>query len=249
MEGIGATVHEWVSQAATSANQTSRRAGVSASTLSRVLNDQVDPSVGTLREIALACGVDLHLESHPVSDPDAARAARSSMESDYPPIPLEVEAWVRRLDRFSDDPEDPVSVISTAARYASPLNRTGALLFRGAVPLGQVASAGAASGGQWALSGAAGMYLPRTDEVAPTATILWCTEPRRASQIIADSPLRATDRPDKATVAVIGAETELFTGAFTQGIITYAAPIQIMLDCLSMSGQVFDDALTEVKSW
>ncbi len=249
MEYISATVRRWITTTGLSPYRVSRRAGVSASTLSRVLSDRVDPTVGTLQEIAIACGLQLHVEARSSSDPIAARAARSMLEGGYPEATPEVEQWQRRLTRLSGD-DDPVSILTAAASYAAPLRRRGALLFKGDIPLGQTASAGAASDGQWAVSGAAGLYLPSNHALAaPPTTILWCTEARRASQLLTDSLLESESRPNRATVAVIEAEPELFTGSFSQGFVIYAAPIQIMLDCLSMGGRVADDALMEVRSW
>jgi hypothetical protein len=50
-------------------------------------------------------------------------------------------------------------------------------------------------------------------------------------------------------LAVIEAEPELFYGAFTKGFIRYAAPIQIIVDCIAQRGAVADDALKEAMSW
>lgn len=249
MEVIGDVVRRWMTSAGLSSYRVSRRAGVSASTMSRVLSNKVDPTVGTLQEIAIACGLQLHVEARPSSDPNAARAARSMLEAEYPEPTPEVEEWRQRLGRLTEESDNPVSIVTVAAAYAAPLRRQGAYLFSGKVPVGQIASAGSASAGQWAVSGAAGLYLPESHAPAPPPTILWCTEARRAGQILSDSPLESTSRPDRVTVAVIEAEPELFTGSFSQGVVTYAAPIQIMLDCLSLAGRVADDALTEVKSW
>jgi len=239
---------------------TSRRAGVSKSTLTRILTDQVDPAIGTVREIAIACGIDLVLSSTPSADPLAAAAARSMLEDGYvAPATPEIQKWKERLHRLSDEyiggdaqkaaTNDPLALIQTAAVYSSPLLRHGAELFEGTATVGRLASAGFASKERWAVSGAAGLYLPDHTETAPATTILWCEDVRTVVQLLADSPLRPTHREDRATVAVIEAEPELFAGSFTEGIVRYAAPIQIILDCLSQPGQVADQALREAQTW
>lgn len=242
-------VSAWVESSGVSAAAVARRAGVSASTMHRILHDQVDPSVGTLREIAIACGVQIDLEAYPLSDPGAASAARAMLEGGYEsPSDPGIASWRQRLPRMAGS-EDPVEIVKAAADASRPLHRPGAALFRGIVALARVASAGDAAKGEWAVSGAAGLYLPPSGAPAPPVTILWCEDVRAVTHLLGDTDLRPTNYPERATLAVIEAERELFAGSFAEGIVRYAAPIQIMLDCLSQSGAVADDALEEVMSW
>jgi hypothetical protein len=37
--------------------------------------------------------------------------------------------------------------------------------------------------------------------------------------------------------------------SFITGMVRYAAPIQIVLDCISLGGSVADDAINEANSW
>lgn len=215
--------------------------------MSRVLAGRVDPTAGTLTEIALACGFELELHTRPSSNPNAACAARAMLESEYPDGER-LSHWKERLTRFSATPA-PVDLLTTAAQYASPLLRTGVVLFTGDVTVGQVASAGDASRARWAISGAAGLRLPQVHEPVPATTILWAENARHAAQLLTDSRLERATRPGRATVAVLTAEHALFTNTFTRGIVTYAAPIQIMLDCLAQGGAVADEALEEVQTW
>lgn len=249
MDGVGVAVRDWLGHAGLTAADVARRAGVSSSTMHRVLNQQVDPSVGTLREIALACGVEMELTTRHTSDPHACAAARAMLENGYtPPAEPEVAAWRDRLIRFSDA-GDPLSIVTHAAGASSPLDRPGATLLKGELPLGRIASAGDASKAPWALSGAAGLYLPGADAAAPRVTVLWSGDARTTVQLLADAGVRQTHRQDRAALAVIEAEPELFYGAFSKGFIRYAAPIQIIVDCIAQGGAVADDALKEARSW
>lgn len=215
----------------------------------RILNDAVDPSIRTLREIALACGIGIDLTAHPLSDPRAAAAARAMLENGYaPPADPEVAVWRERLIRSAGS-GSPVEITMVAAASSSPLHRAGAVLLSGGIALARVASAGDASEGRWAISGAAGLYLPSPGSEAPPVTILWCEDTRRAAQLLADADLRQTDRPARAALAVAEAEPELFAGSFTAGIVRYAAPMQIIIDCLAQGGAVADDAMEEAMSW
>ena len=249
MEALSSVVRSWLLGAGLTAAATARRAGVSSSTLHRVLSGQVDPSVGTLREIALACGLDMELATRPMSDPLAAAAARVMLESAYrPPAEPDVELWQHRLLRMAGT-ENPVELVKVAGVAAAPTRRLGAMLLSGTVTLARLASAGDASQGQWAISGAAGLCLPPSSEVPPAVTILWCEDVRMIMQLLGDTGLRQVSRPDRAVVAVIAAEPELFAGSFSQGIIRYAAPIQIILDCIGQGGAVAAKAIKEAMSW
>jgi hypothetical protein len=215
----------------------------------RILNDRVDPSVGTLREIALACGIQIDLATRPLSDPLAAAAARALLEGGYePPADPGVAAWQERLHRTAAS-DKPVDIVKSAAVASGPLYRPGAVLLHGEVTLARVASAGDASKGHWAVSGAAGLYLPLPSAAVPPVTTLWCEDVRTVMHLLADTELRQSPRPDRAVLAVISAEPQLFRGSFTEGFVRYAAPIQIILDCIAQGGALADDAIEEAKSW
>jgi transcriptional regulator with XRE-family HTH domain len=249
MESVAEAVRSWLAAARMSAPAAARRAGVSGSTVHRIINDAVDPSIGTLREIALACGIDFDLATRPLSDPRAAAAARAMLEDGYdPPADIEIAAWRERLVRRAGS-NSPVEIIKAAAAASSPLSRPGAVLLSGDVPLARVASAGDASKSGWAISGAAGLYLPPPSSPAPTVTILWCEDVRTVMHLLGDADLRRTDRPDRAVLAVVASEPELFAGSFVEGIVRYAAPVQIIIDCLTQGGAVTAYAMKEVMSW
>jgi transcriptional regulator with XRE-family HTH domain len=249
MEALGTVVHGWLESSGMSAAAVARRAGVSASTMHRILNDLVDPSIGTLHEIALACGIQADLTTRPLSDPQAAAAARTMLEGGYEhPPDAGVAEWRERLPRMAGG-GGPVGIVKAAAAASGPLRRPGAVLLHGDVTLGRVASAGDASKARWAISGAAGLYLPALSAAVPPVTILWCEDVRSVTHLLADTGLRQTPRADRAALAVIKAEPELFTGSFAEGIVRYAAPVQIVLDCIAQGGPLADDAIEEAMSW
>lgn len=249
MEAVGVSVHEWLAAAGLSPSAAARRAGVSGSTVHRILNDAVDPSIGTLREIALACRFDIDLAARPLSDPRAAAAVRAMLERGYiPPPDHEIDVWRERLLRTAGT-GGPMEIVKAGAAASSPLDRAGAVLFSGEVTLARVASAGDASKKRWAISGAAGLYLPSPSSAVPAVTVLWCEDVRTVTHLLAEAGLRQTRHRDRVVLALVAGEPELFAGSFSEGIVRYAAPIQIIIDCLTQSGVVADDAIEEAMSW
>jgi transcriptional regulator with XRE-family HTH domain len=242
---------EWLENAGLNAAAAARRAGVSASTMHRILNGQVDPLVGTLEEIAIASGLEIDITARPASNPLAAMAARSILEDDYSApvsVAADVERWMERLVRIADG-DDPIEIVQVAGRMSAPFLRPNASIFIGMQTLGRIASVGDATGGRWALSGAAGINLAELDASLSQMTILWCEDVRSATNLMTDSSMKRSDQPQRAVLAVVEAEQELFFGSFKNGLVHYAAPIQIMIDCMSIGGRVAQDAREEMSTW
>ncbi len=189
--------------------------------------------IGSAAVCALAVATDVMLEDGYITPDDSDG---------------QIAAWASRLIRLART-DNAVEIVAAAAQASAPMYRAVALWYEGTASVGRIASAGDASGGSWALSGAAGLYLPESGESAPPVTILWCSDVRVASQMLAGGEMRAIDRLERATLVVVQGETELFAGSFTRGLVRYAAPIQIMLDCISLGGAVASDAREEVMSW
>lgn len=246
VEETAATVRTWVARSGLTAQAIAKRAGVSSSTLHRVLHNQVDPSLGTLNEIAIACGLNLDLATHPLGDPAAAAAARTQLEDDYEPS-LPVAAWIGRLDRQVGD--DPVKTVEAAGIASSPLLRPSTVLYTDVFEVGRVASAGAASGGRWALSGMPGFALPGLWEQLPAPAIMWCEDVKRVEQLLADTNPTRTSRPKRAKLAIARADDALFTNGFEHERVQYVAPIQLLIDGFSIGGVIADIARREAMSW
>ena len=146
-------VGEWVAASGLTRSQVAQRAGLARSTLLRIESGETNPSLGTLRELAIACGLDIDVLTRPLSDPAAAEAARLMFEDGYRPHDRPgATAWSQRLTRQAG--EDPVAVTRAAGAAASLTHRPGAFHLTGTVPLVRVASAGDGAGGTWAISGA-----------------------------------------------------------------------------------------------
>ncbi|MER7556900.1 helix-turn-helix transcriptional regulator [Nocardioides sp. NPDC126508] len=245
---VGRLVADCIERSGLSARQVAARAGVSASTVHRIVNGVVSPSVDTLDNITTACGAGLTMSAAPLATPAAAAAARAILDQLYPAdVSPDIELWAARLDAWADG--DPIQIIEEAARASGVLDRPDAVMLSGEATIGRLASAGDASGGRWALSGAAGLDLPSFDEAVPRITVLWCEDPSAIQPLLADGPLHPAPASHEATVVVAAAEPDLFLGAFERDRVVYAAPVQIAIDAISVGGDAADRAREEIRTW
>ncbi|OIJ24759.1 helix-turn-helix domain-containing protein [Nocardioides luteus] len=245
---VGRLVADCIERSGLSARQVAARAGVSASTVHRIVNGVVSPSVDTLDTITTACGAELTLSANPLATPAAAAAARAILDQLYPTdVSPDIEVWAGRLDTWAEG--DPIQILEEAARASGVLDRPEAVRLSGEATIGRLASAGDASGGRWALSGAAGLDLPSFDDAVSPITVLWCEDPGSIQPLLTDGTLRPAPAPHQATVVVAAAEPDLFLGAFERDRVVYAAPIQIAIDAISVGGDAADRAREEIRTW
>ncbi|MDR7313723.1 transcriptional regulator with XRE-family HTH domain [Nocardioides luteus] len=245
---VGRLVAECIESSGLTARQVAVRAGVSASTVHRILNGQVSPSVATLHNITAACGLDLAMSTPVLSSAEAAAAARAILDENYPAeVAPDIELWATRLEAWAEN--DPVQIIEEAARASGVLHRADAVLLAGETTAGRLASAGEASGKQWALSGAAGLDLPAFDEAVARISVLWCEDPNAVLPHVVGGSLRQTSSAHRASVVVAAADPDLFRGTFERDRIRYAAPIQIALDAISVGGDAAARAREEIRTW
>lgn len=234
-------VSEWVEESGLPATEVARRSGVSRSTIMRIQNGTVSPSVSTLTELAIACGKQLHLTTRPLSDPHAAQAARLMLEDGFVPDDQgQTEAWVNRLKRLCLD--GPVDIVQTAARASAPRQRQGAHFFAGRRAMLAAASAGDASGGDWAISGEPILDLENG------TVVLHCQDSRRCAGLLRES-MRETNSAATADLIVLEAGPATFYDAWEQDGVRMAAPIQGLLDCIGLGGQLGQAALDEARRW
>ncbi|MFT4188089.1 MAG: helix-turn-helix transcriptional regulator [Aeromicrobium sp.] len=248
MERIGVLLRQSIDQSGLKAAEVARRANVSASTVSRILNGQVSPSLDTVEELFAACQQQLTVTAQAPSDPSAALAARWLLDGEYEGDDVEaLEAWAERLVRWSDD--DPVAMVELAAEHSGVMRRPDSIYLRGHVTMGRLASAGSSSEQRWAISGAAGVALPAFRADVPAVTILWCEDPAKMRRLLNDPRIAEATAPHRATVVLASAAPELFSGSFEHDRISYASPVQIAIDSISIGGLTGDAAMKEISSW
>lgn len=228
----------------------SRRSGASRSTIHRIDVGAVHPTLRTLRELAIAAGLDLQVDYRPLSDPGAARAARFLLDDAFDRIPKTTEdvEWLERLSRVVDT-DDPISVVTEAGRATDLHHRDGAILLDHSVAALRLASAGDATGFDWAVSGRAALAaINETDHVTGIGPdVLYVVDPQRAWRLL-EAPPRAR-HPAAVRLIIAPLRDEHLVDSWASGRVRFVAPIQILLDCLSMGGGLQETAHRIAETW
>lgn len=233
-------IEQWVAGSGLLRSDVAQRAGVARSTMLRIAQGSVSPTLSTLREIAIACGLDIDVVARPLSDPAAAEAARLMLEDGYTASdPAAATAWVARLERTAGS--DPVEIVRVAGTAASLLARRGAHYLAGRADLLRVASAGDGSRSPWAISGA-----PPLDTAG--TIVLWADDADRAARLLSES-LNRVDDPSAASVIVAPAHPGVYVDSWTEGPVRYVAPVQMLLDAFGLEPHLRDAALELARSW
>lgn len=231
-----------------SASEFARRAGINRTTLHRIATGQTSPSLQTANELAIARGWDLTLAVSPLSDPNAAAAARVLLDpaQSAGEPPAGVVAWVTRLRRIVPD-GDAVRILDEAGKAASLLHRAGAGFVRGENSARRLSSIGDATGGKWALSGAAALQLV-TSGTVEGPTVLWVEDVERCMRLFADTH-RTVAAPINAQIIVARADESTWVDSFSYDLQNFVAPIQLVLDGMGLGGDVERSARALAESW
>jgi transcriptional regulator with XRE-family HTH domain len=233
----------------------SRRAGLARSTAYRIREGSMDPTVGTLRELALAAGLDIELRLTDLSDPLAAQAARVMLDEQFDPQRVSgdasaVKEWVARLERWVPN-GDPVEIVRAAGRSSSLLHRAGAIPLRGSIDELKAASAGAFSGSPWLTSGRSLLRRIRgeADDAVGTEggpVVIYSPDPQRLERLL--DHMKAA-RPEKADLIIAPYSDDLEQDAWSDGAIKLVAPIQGLIDAFGIGGALARRAESIARSW
>lgn len=137
-----------------------KRAGVSASTVSRIAKDELDPTLKVANSILIALGFQMPRTFPRLCDTDATLAARHIIRGDDVGGP-----WVERLERWATNYDE---LILEAGRAAPLALREDLVSIRTSWPALRLYGAIAATGQKWAVSGmpaAVAMGAPEPNEL------------------------------------------------------------------------------------
>jgi transcriptional regulator with XRE-family HTH domain len=225
-----------------------RRAGVSRNTEWALRKDQSRANLATLRELALACGSDLTVSAVPASDPLASAAARSILGDLETDSSEDFVAWETRLKRWTGHAA-PLDIALEAGRVSAPQHRTEAHLFSGRNDVDRLTSAGIASGSTWVLSGAAALEaLDDRPSEPELPVIVWSADVERFAQLLLDTH-RSVRVQTSATVIVAPLHPSMLAGMTNIEGVPLVSPIQAVIDCFGVGGELADRALEIAKDW
>jgi len=227
----------------------SQRSGVSRSTLHRIETGATSPTLRTLRELAIAAGVDIDVSIKPLSDPSAGRAARFLLDSQFlntAPTQQDRE-WMERLTRASGP--DPVQILAQAGHASSLLHAPDTITIKQSFPPLRLASSGDATGHPWALSGRAGLTAISApgDDVSTGPDVLYVANPHHAWRLL-ESPSLAKD-PATSGVLIAPWRDECEVDLWQVGPVSFVAPIQILLDSIGLGEPLSQVALEIARGW
>ncbi len=237
-------IDELIALAAEQPTRISRRSGVSRSTLKRVKDGTSEPTLSTLREVALALGLDITVHAGAASDPYAAAAARTLIDDSVPENPhdADVVAWLDRFERWGIN--DPLTLVAEAGILQGIERRQGAQFV--AIESGELADLPelfAQRDAQWALSGAAAATVIR-GQVITGPTVVWHDGGAEGPPLNFGTPVATAAEAD--VILVPAGATEL-AGHYAQGPLFFVAPVQLVIDLNSL--KMFDQADYLTSGW
>lgn len=217
-----------------------RRAGVSRNTEWSLRRDPSRANLGTLRELALASGLDLNIDTVAASDPYAAAAARvmvGDLLADDVDDHRQLSEWIARLQRWGPDAA-PLQLAEMAADVSAPQNRSGAVFLIGRRDADRLASAALASGDTWALSGAVALESLEIEPISTTSpTVLWAARPNDVAGLLL-STHRQTTVVSAANVIVAPLHPTALVGSASLGRVVLVSPVQAIIDSLGVGGEL-----------
>lgn len=237
-------IDELIALAGEQPTRVSRRSGVSRSTLKRVKDGTSEPTLSTLREVALALGLDVTVTAGPASDPFAAAAARTLIDDSVPENPndADVVAWLDRFERWNIT--DPLTLVAEAGILQGIEHRRGARCV--AIEPGELADLPvlfAQHNSQWALSGAAAATVIM-GQIVDGPTVVWHNTTAQTPPLNFGTPVEV---PGEADVILVPAGATELVGSYAQGPLNFVAPVQLVIDLHSL--KMFEHAEYLTGGW
>lgn len=241
----------FLNRSTTAPAELARRAGVSRNTEWSLRRDPSRAKLGTLRELALASGLDIRIDTVAASDPYAAAAARvmvGDLLSDEVDDGAQLAEWMERFQRWTPD-ATPLELVGMAANVSSPQARTGATLLVGRNDPDRLASAAIASEQPWALSGSVALDALDVESMAGTLpAVLWTASPEAVTGMLLGTHRRTTVA-SAADVIVAPLHSTVMKGGTTLEGISLVSPVQAIIDSIGVGGELGSAAYMIAEGW
>ena len=217
------TLIELIKNYSGSRSQLARRAGVSASTVSRIVSGTLDPTLTVASSLLAAMGLQFPTHLMPLCDVAALHAGRRQLEGD----PVE-SPWEQTLQRWASGGEELLAM--EAGRAAPTRLRPEVVVVRTNWNVLRVLGAVAASGQEWAVSG-----WPAAME--PTAGMKGLPFPLYVAGGYGSLGLALPDQGQgDVEIHVLPFDSVSESGRYQEDGIWWAAPEQVLLDLFGQPG-------------
>lgn len=223
-------VRKAINESGFSRSELARRAGLSASTITRIGKGEVDPTLGTAERILAAAGLQLIPAVQPLCDTAMLRAARAILGESGAPEAGDTRASTLMRWASPDGSPRPRALAREAAAAAAPASRPGLVEASTDWNFLRLCSTVAATREPWAVSGA-----PAAEHIGAAAAagpvIFYVPNPRRTATLLEPAGRRA----QKVLLLPFDGSED---GAWSAEGIVWADPIQVILDCYGMTETV-----------
>ncbi len=231
--------------------QLAAMAGVASSTVGRIENGEMDPSLGMLDRILCAAGFRLP-DAEQVSDPAAVAAARGILEEDqvllaYPGASAWLQRW--RAAGFltpEGGAKDPAILAFRAGMAARLAARPGIRSYARVGSWLDIARPIDATGQRWAATGgaAANRLLSSADAYWP---VFYVDDPTFVAAAAGFGPSPGGGRPVLSLVPFDGV-ADIGVEIADDGL-RWVAPIQVVIDCFGGTGRMPEQAEAIAQRW
>ena len=247
------------------------RAGISRNTEWTIRHDQSRAHLGTLRELALACGYDIEVQLSPGFDPMASAAARVLLGDLAEENVQGMAEWRDRILRYTDFQGDStqlekIAIAQEAAIFSGAQNAPKAVMLAGRSDVLRLTSAAMAanlalketpalaieqgSNHEWMLSGWAGLRSEDSSEEASKSlpTVVWTTHPQLFALQLQSSHRRVeTMRAADVVVAPVSSHQRIGTREVEAALLV--SGVQAIIDCMGLGGPIAELALAKAREW
>ena len=231
--------------------QLAAMAGVATSTIGRIENGEMDPSLGMLARILCAAGFRLP-DAEQVSDPAAVAAARGVLEDDrglvaYPGASAWLQRW-RAAGFLTPEgrAKDPAVLAFRAGMAARLAARPGIRSFARIGSWPEIARRIDATGRSWAATGgvAANRLLSSADAYWP---VFYVDDPTLVAEEAGFVPSSGGGRPVVSLIPFDGV-ADVRVEVADDGL-RWVAPIQVVIDAFGGTGRMPEQAEAIAERW
>lgn len=210
-----------------SRTELARRAGLSASTITRISKGLVDPTLGTAERILAAAGHQFTPSLQPLCDPALLRSARAILDESGAPEATNATAETVMRWASPDGTPHPRALAREAGAAAPPARRPGMVDVASGWNFLRMCSTVAATREPWAVSGAPAAQRIGA-EAAAGPVIFYVPNPLRIASLFAPGPARTQQ------VFLLPFDGHSEEGLWSSDGIVWADPLQVILDCYGM---------------